>query len=327
VQQKEDVALLNGSCSHVLHLRCWREAGSCCAPPADAVNMEDDLSDPLRIMAGTPPAQAAAAAPTMNPFAGVLSSLGRLLDDAVETTGASLARRKAPVSEFLSKGFNALGLVAKEPVIVPILVLEGEYSAQQMQGLGFVWATLLQGGLTEQNFTSIYAKLGVSLLTTFVGGLADLLVLCSDDLAQLPRLGITAADLGTKVSAGDLFEAGLTDRTLLEFGFTVEEWASALKLADARVAKLSVPTLRLFVNNDPEQKIAFDHFFPRRTFVLAPDFQDEDEDEDPITPPVPQPRTQRIFEPKAVHLRPEWRIPAAAMSRMRHPPRKPFSTS
>ena len=156
--------------------------------------MDDDLSDPLGIMNPDIPKEPV---PRLNPFSNVIQSISRVLDDAVETTGATLARRKAPVKEFLAKGLNAPALVAKDSEIVPILVLEGEYTAQQLQGLGFKWETLLHGGLTEKNFGNIYGYLGTPLVTTFIGGLSDLLTLVQTGPRAPPATGPLGCRPGT----------------------------------------------------------------------------------------------------------------------------------
>ena len=297
--QKEDCAQLNGSCSHLLHLRCWREKG-CCSRPKGTVDMESDLMDPLRIMGDMKEEPAEMKTP-MNPFRRLFSSLSNSLDAAVDTNGTTLARRKTPVKELIANGYNAVTLVQEEPNIVPILIQEGQYTSLQLKQLGFHWELLIQGGLSENTFQVIYPILGKDFIDTFVVDLSSLLILCSKDITQIPRLMITSSDLGLKIKAADLFEAKMEPRTMVAFGFTIEQWVKDLCLQESNLSTWSNDSLRELIRHNPEEKVAFDHFFSETTVTL---------EAEPIEIPQtsPEHRTRPLINPQPLH-HPTWRRP------------------
>lgn len=268
--------------------------------------MESDLMDPLRIMGDTKEEdEDDDANAKMGAFARIFAGFSRSLDAAVETNGTTLARRKAPVKELLANGYNAVTLVKEEPNIVPILILEGHYTSLQLKQLGFHWDILIQGGLSENTFVQVYKTLGGDFLETFVVGLSSLLALCSRDITQIPRLKISAEDLGRKVSAAELFAAKMDTKTMINFEFTIEEWAKHLRLQEKDLSEMSPDTLRDLIKHDPNEKVAFDHFFSTATFSLEP--EPEREPEDPKVVPVSPKRS--FIDPRAIH-RSSWRRPA-----------------
>jgi hypothetical protein len=233
--------------------------------------MEDDLSDPLGIMSSEK--EEAVQEPTSNPFTSLFARFSSSLDAAVDATGTTLARRKTPVKELLANGYNADALVREERTIVPILVLEGHYTTPQLLQLGFRWDTLLHGGMTELTFPDLYRELGASLVETFVTDLSSLLTLCSGDVTQVPRLGLTAKDLGLKVRAAGLFAAKMDGRVMAAFGYSIEQWVEDLGLTGDDARKLTADERLTLVQDDDDEKRAFDHFFPG---LVAPDAAPEE---------------------------------------------------
>lgn len=264
-EAKEDCVQLNGSCSHLVHLGCWKTYG-CCDRPEGSVDLEEILLDPHRILEPSTP-DLPEVTNVFHPFARLFAGFSRTLDAAVDKNATTLARKKTPVQEMLKEGYTAPNLVKEEREIVPILILDGEYTAVQLSKLGFTWDLLIQGGLSERNFKDIYKVLGTSLIETFLKDIQSLLELCSQDIKLVPRLGISADDLGLKITAKDLSRVGMDDRTLIEFGFSVEEWATKLGLGVDQLPS-DQTMLRKFVNDDPVQKEAFDHFYPSIKFSL-----------------------------------------------------------
>ena len=268
---KQDCAQLNGSCSHLLHLRCWQEKG-CCSRPSGTVDMEGDIKDPLRVLQVLDEEDVddpAVVQQGTNPIRRLFSTLSRVLDASVDANGTSLARRKVPVGELTCNGYNANTLIKEDPDIVSVLILEGGYSSPQLKQLGFRWDLLIRGGMSERTFPKFYGELGSSFIETFVVDLSSLLTLCSWDITQVPSLGISSADLGRKVSAAELFTAKMDARIMTAFHFTIEQWKEDLCLTSHLLKSFTTGDLRQVVRGDAQEKVAFDHFFPDVVFSLV----------------------------------------------------------
>jgi hypothetical protein len=80
-------------------------------------------------------------------------------------------------------------------------------------------------------------------------------------------------------------------RTLLAFGFSIEEWATKLGLSSEHLKIFDQDTLMAFVKHDPSEKVVFDHFFPTVKFSLPSD--QEDIEEPPVLPVARRGRRHR----------------------------------
>lgn len=253
-EDKDDYVSLQGSCTHKLHLGCWKDSNACfCSPPQGLLSLEETINDPLQILTKEeemPPPEAGALTRLWGMFT-------KKIDSAVETNACNLIRQGVSVAILREKGYNAEAIVAEDPKIVPLMA--NNYSAAQMLTLGFTWKLLLRGGLTQKTFSEVYKEWGISFFEKFVSSLEDLLELCSQDISQLPDLHVSPQDLSLKLRASDLIKAGLTPVSFLQFGFSVEEWYEILGLRD--ISFLDPATIEHWKNQEGN-KAAFEHYFP-----------------------------------------------------------------
>jgi len=252
-EDEDDYVSLQGSCTHKLHLGCWKDRQKChCVAPEGLLNLEENLEDPLHILSKPPEP-----GPTDSSFSRLIGMFTRSIDSAVETKATNLIRQGVSITVLREQGYNARAIVLENPKVAPIMA--AEYTPKQLESLGFDWELLIRGGLTVKTFPEVYRLWGSSLFQVFVKDLDSLMQLCSGDISQLPGLNISVNDLSLKVQANDLIAAELPPVCFLALGFSVEDWVNKLKLDT--VAFLDQATIDHW-KEEGDNKIAFEHYFP-----------------------------------------------------------------
>jgi hypothetical protein len=307
--KQDDIVVLNGSCKHVLHARCWSEriergSEGCptCDPPKSSLILDDPLSIDVCRLARPDDEEID---DNNNPLSSVVvsfrqlyRSMNRALDSSIEHSKMSYMIQGLPVDQLRLKDVTVHTLLREQKgKLVAELMKNTTYSAQQLKVLGFEWTHWISGGLTEKNFTEVVKHYDVEFISLFVTEFKMVLELCSGDATRLPSvmpraIYWTHIKESTKSIGEHLALIGVDKRILLSFQYSLQDLQTLGfdERVFKEVYKFTTDDLNFLIRGEQDLYDEFVHLFggifPYQETVSVPEIVPVVEQPEPTLSPA-----------------------------------------
>lgn len=264
-EMTEDIVLLNGSCKHKHHFRCYVE--SYVMKPDQACRLCDSKMDPSLWDNPLELSPAEPAEPTfLTPFRALATFVSDKLDTSIDNSLKSIMKQNLPVATLKLKGCTPESLLQEmDTGLFSFLMNETKYTSRHLTELGFNWDHYLRAG-----FTSLHVKKArqrFDLFKDIIKTVPNLNDLCSNDIEVIKSLDITPEEWRLICNVKPvcvLYKLGMRTGDLIDLGYSLQDWQEIMgldKLVMQQLYKFRTEEYLEFIQTDQRNAEEFVHRF------------------------------------------------------------------
>lgn len=279
VETSEDIVILNGSCRHKHHVRCYTEtyimnpdnACKSCSQKMDPSLWDNPLDlKPIEEVIPTPS--------LLSPFRAIASFVSDKLDNSIDSTLRSVLKQNLPVATLQRKGCTPDALLKEmDTRLFSFLVNETNYTTKHLKSMGFNWEHYLLAGFTSLHVAKARERFQEGLFTDIIVTLSNFSELCSGDVSVMLSLKLSAKEwkLLCPVNlppVGALYRLGMRTQELIEMDFSLQDWQEIMgldKLVMQQLYKFRIEEYLQFIKYDQPSAEEFAHRFKFNPFKTA----------------------------------------------------------
>lgn len=261
--------ILNGSCRHKHHVRCYVEtyvlnpdkACRLCSSKIDPKLWDNPLD--LKPVEETSPS-------LLSPFRAIASFVSEKLDNSIDNSMKSLLKQNLPIATLQRKGCTPQTLIEEmDTRLFSFLLNDTQYSTKNLKTLGFTWEHYLLGGFTSLHVGKARQRFEMGLFVDMIETLAHLNELCSNDVNIIMSLNLRPEEWKALCPpklppVAAMYQLGYRVPHLIETEFTLQEWHEIMgldRMIMQQLYKFSIEQYLEFIRFDSTHAEEFAHRF------------------------------------------------------------------